>query len=588
MIVIDANNLTMSRPGKVLFEDASVTISTGDRVGVVGLNGSGKSTLLRVLTGATDPDAGDLRFGRGVRISVLEQQPDVGTGTARDAVGDSWEADAVLDRLGMGNRLDDSVVPMSGGERRRVALARALVTESDLLVLDEPTNHLDIDAIDWLEERLASFKGGLLLVTHDRHLLDRVTSRILEVEGGKVHSHDGGYATYLRNRSDREAHAETAEAVRQNLAKREAEWLSRGAKARTRKSKAHIARAKEVIEFTPDAPVRKNQLDLHQGTPRLGDKVIDMEDVGVTLGDRQLFTGINLQLLNRERLGIVGPNGAGKTTLLDVIAGRRQATVGTVEFGSTVKLGYFDQVGRELDPKQRIRDAITGGKRDPDWKDAAFLERFWFDSETQWSPIELLSGGERRRFQLVLTLIEQPNVLLLDEPTNDLDIDTLRSLEDFLDGWPGALIVVSHDRAFLERTVDEVLLIDGVGNARRVPGGVDAWVEARRADRKRGHAGPTAIPASSSKSGARAALVEPAKGAASSRSHSTIRHELKQAEKDMARLEKQRDKLTADLEAAGTNHEELTRIGALLGDVQPQLDDAEMRWLQLTEELESR
>lgn len=585
MILIDATDVTMSRPGKVLFSGVSVTISSGDRVGIVGLNGSGKSTLLRVLTGAATPDAGTIRFGRSIDIAVLDQQPDVGTGTARDAVGESWEAEAVLDRLGMGGRIDDPVEPMSGGEKRRVALARALVTESDLLVLDEPTNHLDIDAIDWLEERLASFKGGLMLVTHDRHLLDRVTSRTIEVDNGSVYVHDGGYATYLQNRATREAHAETAEANRRNLARREAEWLSRGAKARTRKSKAHIARAKEVIEARPDAPARTGTLNLYQGTPRIGDKVVELEGISASIGDRQLFRDIQLKMHNRERLGIVGPNGAGKTTLLNIIAGRREPDAGDVVFGSTVKLGYFDQVGRELDPKQRVRDAMTGGKREPDWKDAAFLEAFWFDSDTQWAPIELLSGGERRRLQLVLSLIEQPNVLLLDEPTNDLDLDTLRSLEDFLDNWPGALVVVSHDRAFLERTVDEVLLIDGAGGAARMPGGVEAWIEQRLSTRKRGHAGPTSGSGGSSR---KAPAAKPDAKATSSRSASTIRHDLKKTEKAMGRLEKRRSALTQELEAAGSNHEELQRIGADLTIVQGELDTAEQAWLELTDEMESR
>jgi len=590
VILIDATGIEAARPGKTLFSDVSVTITTGDRIGIVGLNGSGKSTLLDILTGRREPEAGTIRRGRNTTVAVLDQKPSLTAGTALDNVGDSWEAAAVLDRLGLGALAERDVANFSGGEARRVALARTLVSSSDLLALDEPTNHLDIDAIDWLEERLESFKGALLLVTHDRHLLDRVTSKVIEVDNGHVYVHDGGYEYYLEQRAKREEDAETASAVRRNLAKREQAWLRRGAPARTRKSKAHIRRAEEVVYAKTEARPRAEAMPLHQDTPRLGDKVIEIESLGASIGDRVLFEGLELKLSNRERLGIVGPNGTGKSTLLDIIAGRREATSGTVEHGTTVQLGYFDQIGRNLDPQQRVRDAMTGGSREPDWRDAALLERFWFDSETQWSPIELLSGGERRRLQMVLVLSEQPNVLLLDEPTNDLDLDTLRSLEDFLDDWPGALVVVSHDRAFLERTVDDVIILDGTGSAARHPGGLAPWVEARRAARKRGRAGDTVRGDKADRSSKSPAKAEPKTDDAvgSKRSHSTVRHELKQNEKLMAKLEKRQIALTAELEEAGTDRDALARIGTELGSVQTEIAAAEDEWLTLSEDLEAR
>ena len=588
VILIDAAGIEAARPGKTLFSDVSVTITTGDRIGIVGLNGSGKSTLLDILTGRRDPEAGTIRRGKNTTIAVLDQKPSLSGGTALENVGDSWEAAAVLDRLGLGALADRDVANFSGGEARRVALARTLVSTSDLLALDEPTNHLDIDAIDWLEERLASFKGALLLVTHDRHVLDRVTSKIIEVDNGHVYVHDGGYEYYLEQRAKREEDAETASAVRRNLAKREQAWLRRGAPARTRKSKAHIRRAEEVVYATTEAKPRSEPLPLHLDTPRLGDKVIEINNLGASIGERLLFEGLDIKLSNRERLGIVGPNGTGKSTLLDIIACRREATTGFVEHGTTVKLGYFDQVGRNLDPKQRVRDAMTGGSREPDWRDAALLERFWFDSETQWSPIELLSGGEARRLQMVLVLSELPNVLLLDEPTNDLDLDTLRSLEDFLDDWPGALVVVSHDRAFLERTVDDVIILDGTGSAARHPGGLAPWVEARRAGRKRGRAGDTVRGVKAEPKAKSASSTDAVSGASDGkRSHSTVRHELKQNEKLMAKLEKRQGALTAELEEAGTDRDALARIGTELGEVQTEITAVEDQWIALSEELEA-
>ncbi len=493
MILVDLDRVAVSRPGRPLFEDLSLTLSTGDRLGVVGLNGVGKSTLLRVITGQAEPEAGTVRRGRGVRIAALDQRPQLGHGRVFDAVvraeagGDPpepWEISSVLDRIGLGAVADAEMETLSGGQTKRVALAATLVAPSDLLVLDEPTNHLDIDGIAWLEDRLADFRGGLVIVTHDRHLLDRVTTRILELDRGRGYVHEGGYASYLEARAQRDERAADAESTRRNLARKELAWLRRGAPARTRKPKARIEAAEAIVDGRAQAPARAGIPDLHLGTPRLGDKVIDLHGIGHRFGDDPpLFGGVELLLDNRERLGIVGPNGSGKSTLLDIMAGRRRPTEGHVEVGPTVHLGYYDQLGVTLDPAQRVRDAVTGGVRVPDWRDAALLEQFWFSDDTQHAPISLLSGGERRRLQLLLTLSDRPNVLLLDEPTNDLDVDTLRVLEEFLDDWPGALVVVSHDRAFLERTVADVIVLDGTGQVGRRPGGYAAWEAERRARR---------------------------------------------------------------------------------------------------------
>jgi ATP-binding cassette subfamily F protein uup len=603
VILVDATGLSASRPGKPLFTDLSVTVSSGDRLGVVGINGCGKSTLLQVIAGTREPDDGSVRRGRGARISVLDQDAPLPPGTVGDVVGAGWEGEATLERLGMGGALDLDVTKLSGGQIKRVALARALVAvggpeghagEDDLLILDEPTNHLDLDGIAWLEDWLARFPGGLILVTHDRHVLDRVTTTVLELDRGKGYVHLGGYQSWLEAKALREEQAAGAEAKRKNLARTELAWLRRGAPARTRKPQARIDAATALVNARPEAAARSGDLPLHVETPRLGDQVVELHGVGDGYGDRWLFRGVDLALDPRERLGIVGPNGAGKSTLLDVIAGRRQPREGRVVRGSTVQLSVYDQRGASLDPKARVREAIAGPNRQPDWTDARLLEAFWFDDDAQWAPIELLSGGERRRVQLLLTLAQKPNVLLLDEPTNDLDLDTLRALEDFLDEWPGALIVVSHDRAFLERTVADVLVLDGLGFAGRRPGGYAAWDADRR---KASAAGSRRVARSVTPTAGEAPAKERSNGssrpsapASSGRSPSTLRNLLKAAEKELAKVDRERATIEEQVAAAATasDHVELARLGALLSDVQARQAEIEERWLELGTELEAR
>ena len=580
MILLDASGLAASRPGRPLYAAVDVTLSDGDRLAVVGINGSGKSTLLRQLAGRSEVEAGVVRRGRGTRVVMLDQGAVLPATTVGAAIGGTWEASAVLDRVGMGGRQGEEIARLSGGEAKRVALARALLeagspeepgSDGVVLILDEPTNHLDVDAITWLEERLARHRGAVVLVSHDRHVLDRVTTRILELDRGVSFVHEGGYATYLAARAEREEQAVDAESVRRNLARAELAWLRRGAPARTRKPKARIAAATVVVEGRPDAPARRGQLDLGFGAARLGDKVIELEGVGHRFGEgRWLFRGLDLSLDPRDRLGIVGPNGAGKSTLLDVIAGRIPPQEGRVDHGSSVQLGTYDQRGRELDPTQRVREAVAGPHRPADWEDAAFLERFWFDSDAQWAPIGLLSGGERRRLQLVLTLRAKPNVLLLDEPTNDLDLDTLRVLEDVLDSWPGAVIAVSHDRAFLERTVTDVLVIDEDNPGTRVPGGYAAWLDQRRATRPR-RSGGTQPPS-------------PARPPIERRSASTLRYLLKDADREVLRLTDRRDELVTALGHETDDHIAMARLGSALADAEATLAAAEDAWLHLAEE----
>ncbi len=594
MILVDLERVAARRPDRPLFEDLSVTVSTGDRLGVVGRNGAGKSTLLRALAGTGVPEEGAVRRGRGVRVAFLDQHPSLPAGTVRGAVGESsdgggWEAAAILDRLGMGALGDADVATLSGGQAKRVALARALLEEVDLLVLDEPTNHLDIDAIAWLEDRLAGFGGGLVLVTHDRHVLDRVTTRILELDRGRGYVHNDGYAGYLAARSERGEREVAADAVRRNLARSELAWLRRGAPARTRKPKARITSATAIVEGR--GPVAASTVDLELGgtTPRLGDRVVDLIGVGHHFGDDAwLFRDLDLDLEPGGRLGIVGANGTGKSTLLDIVAGRREPAAGRVRTAPTVRIGYYDQVGFDLDLTQRVREAVAGSNGQPTWEQGRLMERFLFDADAQWAPIGTLSGGERRRLQLLLVLAEMPNVLLLDEPTNDLDLDTLRALEDYLEGWPGSLVVVSHDRALLERTVEDVLVLDGVGGARQAPGGYAEYEADRR--RRRESGGPSRTPstgggAAGGVSVGSAPPAVPAPPAAKPRSASTLRRLVTLAEREMAEATDRRARLEADLSTAADDHAALTAAAHALAEAEVALAAAEDRWLALTEEL---
>jgi ABC transport system ATP-binding/permease protein len=593
-VLVDLDHVSARRPDRPLFEDLSLTVSDGDRIGVVGINGTGKSTLLRLVAGVDEPEEGKVRRGRGTSVGWLDQDPQLPTGTVAEAVGEGWEAAAALERLGMGPFAGVQTSTLSGGQAKRVALARVLAQDNELLVLDEPTNHLDLSAVAWLETRLAAFAGGVVIVSHDRHLLDRVTNRMVELDRGKRYVHEGGYASYLESRILREEQASAAEATRRNLARTELAWLRRGAKARSRKPQARIDSAKRIIEGRPEAAARAGDLDLaFAGIPRLGDKVVELEGVGYAhTGGPTILSGVDLALDPMERLGIVGANGTGKSTLLDLIAGRRHPTTGRVETGTTVVLGYYDQRGADLDERARVRDLVAGPTRVPGTpEDNRLMERFWFTGELAFARVATLSGGERRRLQLLLVLAERPNVLLLDEPTNDLDLDTLRILEDFLEEWPGALVTVSHDRTFLDRTTERILALDGSGSVAAVPGGLAAWVAGAEAAGSRRDSlltkpaatTPTAPKAASRKASAGRSAAPAVR---SGRSASTIGFQLRELDKELARLQRRRDQLNEAL-VATADHVELTRLGTELTDVQGNLDEAEERWLALAEEAEA-
>ncbi len=583
MICVDTERIGVAQPDKVLFDDLSVTISSGDRVALVGINGSGKTTLLRILSGSLTPDSGAVRFGRGVRIAVLDQDPQLPPGTVSEFLGDSWEVAAVATTLGVQPLLDRRTDELSGGQAKRVALAKALVGEHDMIVLDEPTNHLDLEAIEWLEQRLLATSAALVLVSHDRHALDRITTskgsgKVVELDRTKGYIHvaaagTSAYATYLEARADRYDREAGDEATRKILARKELAWLRRGAPARSTKPKARLRTATEVVSGGPaDLGVRGNDLQLGAGATRLGNQVVELEDATQRYGDHVVFSGVDLLIEPGARLGVVGPNGSGKSTLLDIIAGRAEPVSGTVKRGKTVVAGYADQQSSILDSEAIVRKLVAGPLREPDWEDRVLLERFWFDSTAQYAPVRMLSGGERRRLQLVMVLATKPNLLVLDEPTNDLDLDTLRSLEEFLDDWPGALVVASHDRAFLDRTVDHVLAIDGAGVVARVAGGVEGWLASRKAVNVQ-RARVTA-PA--------AAMVARAKSSAGP-SQYTIGRQLRDTEQAMTRLQRRRDKLVGELDLV-IEHSTIARIGGELTAVQAELDTLEEHWLELAEQ----
>lgn len=577
--------MTVTRSDRVLFEQLSVTVSDRDRVGVVGINGTGKSTLLRVLAGTQTPEEGQVRRGRGVRVGFLDQEAPLPAGPVGRAVGDGWERAAVLDRLGMGGLTERDVADLSGGQAKRVALARVLSHPAELLILDEPTNHLDLPAIAWLEAWLARFQGAVVMVSHDRHLLDRVTNRMIELDRGRAYVHEGGYAGYLAARADRADRAAEAEATRRNLARTELAWLRRGAPARTRKPQARVDAARRLISSRSQAAARTGELDLAFGTPRLGSRVIEIEDVsfGYEESGAPVLEGVRLALDPRERLGIVGLNGSGKSTLLEILAGRRRPWAGQVETGPTVQVGYYTQHGGDLDPAARVRDLVAGPTRPPgDPADTRLMERFWFTGELPWATVGTLSGGERRRLQLLMVLATRPNVLLLDEPTNDLDLDTLRALEDFLEEWPGALVTVSHDRTFLDRVTERVLVCRD-RRAEEIPGGLAGWISEVSAAVAAG--GTPRVGTGVGRPPAGPSAERPARSG-SRRSAASVGFELRQLDKEMARLTRDRDRLAAAF-AAAADHREMATIGADLAAAQSRLDEAEERWLELAEEAEA-
>ncbi|GLW07269.1 ABC transporter ATP-binding protein [Microtetraspora sp. NBRC 13810] len=598
MNLVNLESVSHAYGPKPLLHEVSLGIAAGDRIGVVGRNGGGKTTLISVIAGALKPHGGRVTHNRGLRVGVLSQGDDLdpGRSVAEAVLGDraahEWAGDQgireILASLLGDIDLSSKAGALSGGERRRTALARLLIEEHDLVILDEPTNHLDIEAIDWLARHLTARRSALLVVTHDRWFLDAVSTRTWEVVDGRVERYEGGYAAYVLAKAERARIAAATEERRQNLMRKEIAWLRRGPPARTSKPKFRVEAAQALIADEP--PPRDNVELVKFASARLGRTVYDLEDVTLHAGG----PGQGPQVLDRctwqfgpgDRVGLIGVNGSGKSTVLRLLAGTVRPDAGKIVQGKTVRLAYLSQELAELDPARRvletveeIRKFIKVGKRE--WTASQLLERLGFRGDAQWKVVGELSGGERRRLQLLRLLMDDPNVLLLDEPTNDLDIETLNELEDLLDGWPGTLIVVSHDRYFLERVADRSVALLGDGRLSMLPGGVEEYLSRRAAG--------TALTANAASRPAEAATAPspataPAPGL-SAKEERELRKELTRYERRLDRLTGREGELHAAMADAASDYEKLAALTAELKQVQDEKDTVESEWLTLAERL---
>jgi ATP-binding cassette subfamily F protein uup len=567
-----------------VLDSVSLGVATGERIGVVGRNGGGKSTLLRLVGGLETPDSGRVTHTRGVHIATVDQRDRLVKGSViRDVVvgggaEHEWASDSairtVLGGLGLTELgLDAGVDRLSGGERRRVALAAALVQPADLLVLDEPTNHLDVEGIAWLAGHLVSLNRALMVVTHDRWFLDAVCERTWEVIDGSVRQFDGGYAAYVLARAERVRQADASETRRQNLLRKELAWLRRGAPARTSKPKFRIEAASALIADEP--PLRQSTQLKALSQKRLGRSVYELAHVTITAGERVLLNDVDWLVGPGDRVGIIGVNGSGKTHLLDTLVGRHVPAKGKVTVGTTVQAGYLSQELLELPGKLKVIEAVrevrtTAELGGVELSAGQLAERFGFEGSRQWTPVSDLSGGERRRLQLLRLLLAQPNVLLLDEPTNDLDTDTLLALEDLLDSWVGTLVIVSHDRYLLERVCDVLVAIRDDGSLAALPGGVEQYLD-ERASRRQGSS--TSGQPRESASGNAAAKSDPR----------AARKELTRLEREIARLDKRTVVLHTQLAEHATDYEKVATLSAELRTVESEKEAAETAWLELSD-----
>ena len=492
-MLLSAEHISINFGSRQLLEDVNFYLNEGDKTGIIGINGTGKSTFLKVLAGVTEPDGGRISRNPNVQVSYLPQNPVMDDDAtvleqvflhfpAEFRALNEYEAKTMLNKLGLPD-FEQKVGTLSGGQRKRVALAAALIHPADVLVLDEPTNHLDAEMTAWLEDWLRRFKGGLVMVTHDRYFLERVVNHITELSRGKLYHYEANYSKYLELKAQRAEMAEASERKRQSILRVEREWIMRGCKARTTKSKERIQRYEALLN--QDAPETDDTVQMAAASSRLGKKIIELKDVSKSFDGRSIVDHFSYNLLRNDRIGIVGRNGAGKSTLLHLIAGELAPDAGSVEVGTTVKIGHFSQEGRELDLNQRVYDFIHDIADEVRTDEGTFsanqmMERFMFPSDLQSVPIGRLSGGERRRLYLLSVLMEAPNVLLLDEPTNDLDVMTLSILEDYLQGFPGPILVVSHDRFLLDKLAESIFEVRGDGAILRYTGNWTDWRQKRK------------------------------------------------------------------------------------------------------------
>ena len=583
-MLLSAEHLSINFGSRQLLDDVNFYLNEGDKVGVIGINGTGKSTFLKVLSGVTEPDGGTISRNPNVQVSLLPQNPAMEeSATVLEQVFlhfpaefrelNEYEAKAMLNRLGITD-FSQKVGTLSGGQRKRVALAAALIHPADVLILDEPTNHLDSEMVAWLEDWLRRFKGGLVMVTHDRYFLERVVNHITELSRGKLYHYEANYSKYLELREQRQEMAEASERKRQSILRVEREWIMRGCKARTTKSKERIQRYEALLN--QDAPETDEAVQMAAASSRLGKKIIELRDVSKSFDGRPIVSHFSYNLLRNDRIGIVGRNGAGKSTLLHLIAGELAPDSGTVEIGATVKIGHFSQEGRELDLNQRVYDFIHDIADEVKTDEGTFsanqmMERFLFPGDLQSVPIGRLSGGERRRLYLLSVLMEAPNVLLLDEPTNDLDVTTLSILEDYLLGFPGPILAVSHDRFFLDKLAESIFEVRGDGEIDRFTGNWSDWQAKRR------------------EAEAPAPKAEKPKPAQERPRERKLKFSFKEQREfetiddDLARLEADIAACQAEQAACGSDYVKLQELQARQAELEAALEEKTERWVYLNE-----
>ena len=586
-MLLSAEHLEKDYGDRKLLDDITLYLNAGDRVGLIGINGTGKSTLLKVLAGVESPDSGRVTTDPNVQLAYLPQTPvmnDENT-VLEQVFADfppafralkEYEAVSILNRLGIadpGRRIGE----LSGGQRKRVALAGVLVHPADILILDEPTNHLDGEAVLWLEQRLARFTGALVMVTHDRYFLDRVTNRIGELSHGSLYLYDAKYSGYLELKAERIEMAAASERKRQQLLRKEREWIMRGCRARSTKSTERIARY-EALK-AEQGPEEDSSVAMAAAASRLGRKTIELSHVCKAFDGHRVIDDFSYTVLRDDRIGVIGPNGAGKSTLLNLIAGTLAPDSGTVERGGTVRVGYFSQEGRELDPNERVYDYIHAVAGTVKTKEGSFsatqmMERFLFPTALQGQPIGKLSGGERRRLYLLSVLMEAPNILLLDEPTNDLDVTTLAILEDYLETFPGAVLAVSHDRYFLDKTAEHIFAIGEDGEVSRYVGNFTDYLEKRQAEVR-------------AQTKAQKKEKEPAsaKPVRQKKLKFTFKEqrEFETIEDDIAALENRLSELDGEMSAAGSDYVKLQALTEEQGRVSAELEEKMDRWVYLTD-----
>ena len=583
-MLLSAEHLSINFGSRQLLDDVNFYLNEGDKVGVIGINGTGKSTFLKVLSGVTEPDGGTISRNPNVQVSLLPQNPAMEeSATVLEQVFlhfpaefrelNEYEAKAMLNRLGITD-FAQKVGTLSGGQRKRVALAAALIHPADVLILDEPTNHLDSEMVAWLEDWLRRFKGGLVMVTHDRYFLERVVNHITELSRGKLYHYEANYSKYLELREQRAEMAEASERKRQSILRVEREWIMRGCKARTTKSKERIQRYEALLN--QDTPETDEAVQMAAASSRLGKKIIELRDVSKSFDGRPIVSHFSYNLLRNDRIGIVGRNGAGKSTLLHLMAGELAPDSGTVEVGATVKIGHFSQEGRELDLNQRVYDFIHDIADEVRTDEGTFsanqmMERFLFPGDLQSVPIGRLSGGERRRLYLLSVLMEAPNVLLLDEPTNDLDVTTLSILEDYLLGFPGPILAVSHDRFFLDKLAESIFEVRGDGEIHRFTGNWTDWQAKRRAEE------------------APSPKAEKPKPAAERPRERKLKFTFKEQREfetidaDLAELEAQITACQTEQESCGSDYVKLQELQARQAELEAALEEKTERWVYLNE-----